>query len=42
MKPRALLERHLEESLCDYPELIDDSLFGIKPGMENWVATIPH
>ncbi len=34
MKPRALLERHLEESLCDYPELIDDSLFGIKPGME--------
>jgi len=30
----AILERQIEESLCDYPELIDDSLFGIKPGME--------
>jgi len=28
------LERDLEESLCDYPELIDDTLFGIRQGME--------
>ena len=34
MKRTGLLERQLEKSLCDYPELIDDSLFGIKPGME--------
>lgn len=27
------LERHLEESLCQYPELIDDSLKGIRQGM---------
>jgi hypothetical protein len=33
IEPVVLLERHLERSLCDYPELIDDSLFGIKPGM---------
>ncbi|MFC1834936.1 hypothetical protein ACFL2Q_09400 [Thermodesulfobacteriota bacterium] len=28
------LERHLETSLCQYPELIDDSLWGICEGME--------
>ncbi len=34
MKSIVRLERQLEQSLCDHPELIDDSLFGIKPGME--------
>jgi hypothetical protein len=28
------LEKHLEHSLCLYPELIDDSLWGIRQGME--------
>jgi len=28
------LERDLEKSLCDYPELIDDSLWHIRQGLE--------
>lgn len=28
------LEKHLEHSLCLYPELIDDELWGIREGME--------
>ncbi|MDQ7784146.1 MAG: hypothetical protein RDU20_14775 [Desulfomonilaceae bacterium] len=28
------LEKHLEHSLCLYPELIDDDLWGIRQGME--------
>jgi len=28
------LEKHLEHSLCLYPELIDDGLWGIRQGME--------
>jgi len=31
---RVSLERHLENSLCLYPELIDDRLWGIRQGME--------
>lgn len=30
---RVRLEKHLEHSLCQYPELIDDSLWGIRQGM---------
>jgi hypothetical protein len=29
---RVRLEKHLEHSLCRYPELIDDNLWGIKQG----------
>lgn len=31
---RVRLEKHLEHSLCMYPELIDDSLWGIRQAME--------
>jgi hypothetical protein len=34
MSGKVILEKHLEESLCAYPELIEDSLFGIRQGMD--------
>lgn len=34
MRPPLGMERQLVRSLCNYPELIDDSLFGIRPGRE--------
>lgn len=35
------LEKHLEHSLCLYPELIDDGLWGIRQGMEVLGANYP-
>jgi hypothetical protein len=31
---KVLQEKYLEQSLCAYPELIEDRLFGIRQGME--------
>jgi hypothetical protein len=35
------LKKHLEHSLCLYPELIDDGLWGIRQGMEVLGAEYP-
>jgi hypothetical protein len=33
MTKQVILEKSLRQALCRYPELIEDSLFGIRPGM---------
>jgi hypothetical protein len=46
MTKHIILEKSLRKALCQYPELIEDSLFGIRPGMSilgpNWRSLEEH
>jgi hypothetical protein len=41
MSGKVILEKHLEESLCAYPELIEDRLLGIRQGMDSLGSNYP-
>ncbi len=42
MSVKVLQEKHLEQSLCAYPELIEDRLFGIRQGMDVLGSGFPN